>query len=148
MADDHQGNPFIDQLLHDLRLDQLPEPMRTELMNKITLLAERRVLRTILMNMDDATLDEFEQKLQGGMTESEAAQFMIEKVPGLAAKVEQALADLYKRLLADLGQTTQLLSAAPAPPSQPTTPLVMPAQDEQISLPNEVSSPPTPPATP
>jgi hypothetical protein len=129
MADTHQGNPFIDQLLHDLRLDQLPEPKRTELLGKITELAHRRILQTIVMNMDQTALDEFEKKLQGGMSEDEAVTFMTEKVPGLSAKIEQALRDLYTRLVADVDQVDQALAELPAKES--AAPLVVPQETPQ-----------------
>lgn len=149
MADDHQGNPFIDQLLHDLRLDQLPEPKRTQLLDKITELAERRVLQTIVMNMDEGTLGEFEQRLQSGMTEDQAAQLMIEKVPGLSAKVGSALRSLYQELIADIEQIDQKLAALPSANQQSvaqTSPLVMPAQD--ISLTPASEPPSANPASP
>lgn len=150
MADTHQGNLFIDQLLHDLRLDQLPEPRRTELLNKITELAERRVLQTIVMNMDRGALDEFEKKLQSGMSEGEAVRFMMEKVPGLSTKVEAALRDLYQELLADVQEIDQKIdklpeTAQPATqrPTPSSTPLVMPP----ISGAPPTSDQPTPPQT-
>lgn len=130
MADTDQPNTFVDQLLKDLRLEHLPEPKRSEVLNKIAGLVEKRVLQTVLGNMDDESLKEFEQKLKDGMAEEQAAQFMIEKVPGLSAKVEQVLADLHNRLVADASQVDQSLGTALG------TPLVTP---------QETPSPPPPP---
>ena len=146
MADtQHQGNPFVDQLLHDLRLDQLPEPRRTQLLTKITELAERRILQTIVVNMEPAALDEFEQKLQSGVSEDEAARFMIEKVPGLSAKVESTLRDLYQELLADVQQIDQKVSQLPATETS-ATPLVTPAEEQQLTSPT--TPPPERPSAP
>ena len=122
MADTHPTNPFVDQLLHDLRLDQLPEPQRTTLLNKITELAERRVLQTIVANLTEGQLTEFEQKLQSGMSADEAATFMIERIPGLAAKVEGVLRELYEELLSDINQIDQTLAALPEAPPPPVPP--------------------------
>lgn len=101
------NNPFINRLLQDLQLDQLPEPQKTALLNKITGLAEKRILQTVIMNMDDASIDEFEQKLQSGITTEEATKFMVKKIPGLSGKIDMALRNLYEELLKDVGDAEQ-----------------------------------------
>lgn len=104
------NNPFINRLLQDLQLNELPEPQKSALLDKITGLAEKRILQTVIVNMDDASIDEFEQRIQSGMTKEEATKFMIEKIPSLSAKIEIALRNLYEELLKDIGSAESSVS--------------------------------------
>lgn len=93
-------DPFLDQLIKDLKLDQLPEPQQNEILSQVKDLAERRLLQIIVANLSEQALAELRQKMESGAKPEEISTWLALQ-PGLREKVEQELKALYEGLVRD-----------------------------------------------
>ncbi len=117
------ASPLLDQLVKDLKIDALPKDKQEEVLGQIRELAERRLLQVIMANLDEAKLAELRQKLEVGVPPEEIGAWVAAQ-PGLQAKVEQEMRNLYEGLLPSSQQNptpaapTLSSDQPPAPPTQ------------------------------
>lgn len=128
------ANPLLDQLIKDLKLDQLPKAHQDQLLGQVKELAERRLLQVIMANLDEAKLAELRQKMEAGAPPEEVGAWVAAQ-PGLREKVEQEMRVLYESL-------TQTLPtpAAPATPQPPKSPVIIPVEQQPSTTPSPPSA--------
>lgn len=91
-----------DKIIQDLGLDNINETTKQELVATIKDRVAKRVMATMVENLQPNDLEEMNKMVESGKTEEEILQAMADGIPDLQTKVNEALAALYDELMADV----------------------------------------------
>jgi phosphotransacetylase len=89
---------YIDRLIADLGLDNLPEDQKEEVVNRISTIAQNRILQTILLSAKEAEIEDLEKEIEEAITPEQIYQKLSSKIEGLDKKIEDSLSELYLNL--------------------------------------------------
>lgn len=86
-------NGFIEKLLAEAKLDNLPEDYKQEYIKKMRQQIEKRIGVLAMMEMDQSALEEFSQLVKSKPSAAEVNKFFLDKIPGFQEKVKAGLSD-------------------------------------------------------
>ncbi len=95
---DQNYQKFINTLIKDLGLDSLPEKKRKEAVERISAIAQHRILQTILLCAKEEDLKELEGEISDASDPAEVYRALADKIEGLDAKIQDTLSELYLNL--------------------------------------------------
>lgn len=100
-------NEAAEKIIQDLDFSDLDDKTKQELLAVVRERIAKRVLATIVDNLQPADLMQLNTMTEQGKSEEAILEAMTTKIPDLQAKVNQALADLYDELVADAKAISQ-----------------------------------------
>jgi len=98
---------FLDRLSMDLGIDQLPKDQKEKALEKISSIAQHRILQTIMLSVKEENLVELEKELKENPNSDEVYQKLVKKIPDLDKRINDSLSDLYLNLKESINQTKQ-----------------------------------------
>lgn len=104
---DQNFQKFIDTLIQDLGLENLPEKEREEVVKRISAIAEHRILQTILLCAKEEHLEGLEGEIKDASDPAKVYQALADKIEGLDAKIQDTLSELYLTLKEEIGKTEE-----------------------------------------
>jgi hypothetical protein len=99
-----QYEKYMAQILSDLGLQDLSEPLRSRLANAIEQHMSQVVLNTILKNLDDNAISMINDMLEQGKAQEEILIYLSSSIPGIDSKLAKATNDAYQQLLSESRQ--------------------------------------------
>lgn len=97
---EEQQIEIADQLLKDLGLENLKDPVKSQLIETIRDRVAQKTMLVLMENLPESEIPALEQAIEN-KNENEIIQEMVKRIPDLNEKLTSALADLYKELLED-----------------------------------------------
>lgn len=102
-----QYTEYARQLLSDLGLGSLEEPLRGKLLASIEKYVSLVITNTLLENLDDTAIEGIDRLLERDAREEEVTAYLVASIPGIEMKLTTALETAYKRMLEESQQLTQ-----------------------------------------
>ncbi len=98
---------FAQRLLDDLGLSDLKQPLRSELLAGIEAYVSQVLTNTIIMNLDDATINAMAKRIDSGEEQDELIAYMVASTPNLSQKLDETFAETYDKIKAEIQELTK-----------------------------------------
>ncbi len=98
------------QLLTDLGLGDLGQPMRSQLLSSFDNLISQRITQLILTNLDETAAKGIAKMVTSDEPEEATISYLIASTPGIKEKIEAGLADSYAEFIQEARELTQALT--------------------------------------
>jgi ribosomal 50S subunit-associated protein YjgA (DUF615 family) len=97
-ADENKFQKYIDVLIKDLGLENLPAEKQKEVVERITKIAEHRIIQTILLSAREEDVEAVKDKIKNSDDPQQVYIALAGKIEGLDVKIEETLSELYLNL--------------------------------------------------
>lgn len=102
-----QYSSFAAQMLHDLGMSDLQQPLRGQLLSSADQYLNQVLLHTILINITPATAERIKELTESDKPNDEIIAYLISSTPGLQRRIQEALQEGYANLVAEVRQLTK-----------------------------------------
>jgi len=86
---------YINTLITNLKLDELPEKEKQEIIQRISIIAQNRIIQTILLSAKEEDIEELEKEIDNEAKPEEIYTKLADKIEGLDEKIQNTLSELY-----------------------------------------------------
>lgn len=101
-----QYSQFASQLLIDMGLNDLEQPVRGQLLQSIDQYLSQVMTQTILENIKPETAKRIDQLVQEDRNQEEIIAFLVAATPGLESKITEAMEAAYARMVTEVHRLT------------------------------------------
>jgi regulator of PEP synthase PpsR (kinase-PPPase family) len=110
---------FASQILFDLGMNDLQQPLRGKLLSSIDQFLNQTLTYTVVRNISPQTAKKISELIEKDKSSEEVIAYLVSMTPDMESKIADAVESAYAQMISEVHQLTQELAKELKSPSEP-----------------------------